>query len=253
MSTGCTRRRSLVGNIESSPDPESLRYELKVAGQEASYHRLRMALELQPEAIRTLYPPRQVQSIYLDSHFGCALEENLAGISHREKLRLRWYGAETRGVVGKLELKVRENMLGWKRTTQVDRRLDVQGALRSEFARELQASFPDAWRIRMAGLEPAQWISYEREYFITADHKVRLTIDRNVRTWDQRWRGRLSARALDETPKGRIFVLELKCSPEAIEVAEALVQRLPWPVGRCSKFVLASDPTHGPTPSLEPI
>jgi len=243
----------LDSSFESRPDEESLRYEIKVAGQEASYHRLRMALETRPEAIRELYPERNVQSVYLDSHFGRALEENLAGISHREKLRFRWYGADTNGVVGKLELKVRENMLGWKRTASVDQAMEVEGATRVDFVHQLRANLPAAWKVRLAGLEPVQWVSYRREYLTTADRAVRLTIDRDLRTWDQRWSRRLSRRAFEETPRSNVLVLELKCAPDRVAVAERIVHRLPWPVGRCSKFVLASDPTHGPIPSLEPL
>jgi hypothetical protein len=234
-------------------DPSDVRVELKVAGQEAAYDRLRMALEIQSEGIRRLYPPRQVQSVYLDSHFGRALEENLAGVSHREKRRFRWYGTESTEVVGKLELKVRENMLGWKRIVAVDRPMRVAGADRMGFVRALAAGVPLAWRDGLSGLEPAQWISYRREYLATADLAVRLTIDRQVRTWDQRPRLRLGDDPMSENRGPRIFILELKCAPAALHVAEGIVHRLPWAVGRCSKFVLASDPTHGPVPSLEPF
>jgi len=243
----------LDSSFDSRPDEKSLRYEIKIAGQEASYHRLRMALEARPEAIRELYPERQVQSVYLDSHFGRALEENLAGISHREKLRFRWYGADTSEVSGKLELKVRENMLGWKRTVAVDGTVEVEGTTRTGFVRRLGESVPAAWRERLAGLEPVQWVSYRRDYLTTADRAVRLTIDRELRTWDQRGSRRLSRRVVEETPRSNAFVLELKCAPDRLTVAEKIVHRLPWSVGRCSKFVLASDPTHGPIPSLEPL
>lgn len=236
----------------SDPREESLRYEIKIAGQEASYERLRMLLQTQPEAIGELYPPRQVQSLYLDSPFGRALEENLAGISHREKLRFRWYGAATREAVGKLELKVRENMLGWKHAVTIDGALRLEDEERMAFARTLSERVPETWRERLAGLEAVQWVSYEREYLTTADRRVRLTIDRALRTWDQRWARRLSRRSVEESRRPKLFVLELKCAPADLEVAENIVRRLPWPVGRCSKFVLASDPSEGPIPSLEP-
>lgn len=231
----------------------SLRYELKLAGQEASYPRVVAALRLHPAAIRTLYPPRRVQSIYLDTPFDRALEENLAGISHREKLRFRWYGDRDEDVTGTLERKVRENSQGWKATVAVRQPVWVRDARRRAFVAALARAVPEDWRHRLDGLEPAQWISYRREYLTTADRRVRLTIDRELRTWDQRGRARLTNAPLAETPNPRVFVLELKCAPADLEAAQAIAARLPWPVDRCSKFVLASDPTHGPVPSLEPL
>ena len=250
-----------MASRQSRPQEESLRYELKIAGQETSYGRLRMALELLPEGIRKLYPMRQVQSVYLDSHFGRALEENLAGISHREKVRFRWYGPSVTGVRGKVELKVRENTLGWKETLPVEGNLDIEGVSRTDFAKALmqvalgnqQGAEKAAWVDRLAGLEPVQWVSYEREYLTSADRSLRLTIDRNIETWDQRGVFRLSRKAVQKSPGSRLFVLELKCAPNAVEKAESVIQRLPWPVDRCSKFVLASEPQSGPVPSIDPV
>jgi len=239
--------------LVSEPERPGLRYELKLAGQEASYPRLAMALRIQPAAIRTLYPARRVQSIYLDTPFDRALAENLAGISHREKLRFRWYGDGCEEVRGTLERKVRENTLGWKETFSIEEPMRVQGAHRTAFVAALAHAVPDEWRYRLDGLEPVQWISYLREYLTTADRRVRLTIDRELLSWDQRGLVRLSNARSAAAPRSRVFVLELKCAPAHLDVAEDIVRRLPWPVDRCSKFVLASDPTHGPVPSLEPL
>ena len=81
---------------------DSLRYELKFACQEAAYERVRSVLHLHPAGIRRLHPTRTVQSIYFDTPFGRALEENRAGVSRRNKLRLRWYGSRTEVAEGVL-------------------------------------------------------------------------------------------------------------------------------------------------------
>ena len=78
-----------------------------------------MALRLDRAGIRTLYPERLVQSLYLDTTHGRALEENLSGLSRREKLRLRWYGPRSDTVAAVLERKCRENSLGWKEVAPV--------------------------------------------------------------------------------------------------------------------------------------
>jgi hypothetical protein len=207
-----------------------------------------MALRLDRAGVRTQHPPRRVQSVYLDTPFGQALEENLAGLSARRQVRVRWYGEATRGMRATLEHKCRENTLGWKETLALDGPLDVAGVARRLFVEELARRATPAWRERLlAGLEPAQWVAYRREYFTTADRRVRLTLDGELRFADQRALGRLSPAA--RTPAPRLAVLELKCGPDDIEQAEDLVARLPIHLGRCSKFVLASLPGEGPLPS----
>ncbi|MFH1998785.1 MAG: VTC domain-containing protein, partial [Planctomycetota bacterium] len=88
------------------PAEENRRYEIKMVCQSQAYPEIRLCLDLDPSGLRVLYPPRRVQSLYLDTPEGDVLAENLAGISHREKIRFRWYGDEVRTVRGRLECKV---------------------------------------------------------------------------------------------------------------------------------------------------
>lgn len=227
-------------------EPER-RHELKLVSDEAGYPELRMALRLDRAGIRTLFAPRLVQSLYLDTSYGRALEENLAGLSAREKLRLRWYGAEGHALDGALERKCRENNLGWKESLPVAGVLAVAGQERRRFVDELARRADPRWRARLAALEPVQWVRYRREYFTSADRRVRLTLDRELRFSDQRRLARLSD--AERTPAPRILVLELKCAPVDLDAARELAGRLPIPLGRCSKFVLAAAPEGGPLPS----
>jgi len=233
----------------AAPDSErpGLRHELKFACEDEGYPRLRMALRLARAGVRALHPPRVVQSLYLDTSHGRALAENLAGLSAREKLRLRWYGAEGERIAGTLERKCRENSFGWKESVRLGGPLLVRGAERRRFVVELARLAGGTWAERLAGLEPAQWVRYRREYLTTADGRVRVTIDRELRCADQRLRARLSDAAF--TPVPRLLVLELKCAPEHLAEARELAAGLPLTLGRCSKFVLASEPSGGPLPS----
>ena len=208
-----------------------------------------MTLRLDRSGVRVLYPERVVHSIYLDTTFQRALEENLAGISCREKLRFRWYGAECGLVRGTLERKRRENTLGWKETLALSEPVCVAGAARAGFADELARRADEPWRHRLRhGLEPVQWISYRREYLASADRRVHITIDRELSFADQRPLARLSN--AHPGPPARVLVVEVKCPPEALGEATEIVGRLPLVLGRCSKFVLANDPMQGPLPSL---
>jgi len=224
-----------------------VRHELKLVCDEAAYPELRMALRLDRAAIRTLYPERIVQTLYLDTTYQKLLEENLGGFSVREKLRLRWYGPGSELVRATLERKCRENSMGWKEIAPLAGPIELAGRERRAFLSDLVSRLDPRWRARLAGYEPAQWVRYRREYFTTADRRVRLTLDRELFFSDQRRLARLSDR--ERTPSPRVLVLELKCSPDDLDSARELVTRLPIPLGRCSKFVLAAERASGPLPS----
>lgn len=235
-------------DARSEPD---LRHELKFVGAEEGYDELRMALRLHRAGVRELHPPRVVQSVYLDTHEGRALQENLAGLSERRKLRLRWYGEDATRVRGTLEKKCRENSLGWKESVAVPGELAVRGVERRAFMAALADPLDPSWKDELGPLGPVQWVRYRREYLTTADRRVRLTIDRGLAFFDQRLRARLDDGA--PSPSPRVLVLELKCGPGDLERARELTANLPIPLGRCSKFVLASEPGQGPLISQDEV
>jgi VTC domain-containing protein len=233
--------------LDARSERPGLRHELKFVSDEAAYAEIRMALRLDRAGIRILHPPRVVQSLYLDTTFQRALEENLAGLSVREKIRVRWYGTGSAEVECVLEKKCRENTLGWKENVRVPGPLPLAGVARRAFVAELARRSDARWRARLAALEPAQWIRYRREYLESADRRVRLTLDRELFFADQRRLARLSDS--ERTPSARVLVLELKCAPGDLDRAQGIVENLAIPLGRCSKFVLAATPSSGPLPS----
>jgi hypothetical protein len=231
--------------------PPALRYEVKMVAQAAFYPKLRMHMRFDQSAIRTLHPPRRIQSVYFDTMHNQALEENLAGISHREKVRLRWYGEGALGVHGTLERKVRENMLGWKDLLSIPVDLDVEGVSKRNFTDSLRPHLTDGWGdVFGKGLQPVQWIAYDREYYATeaGSGPIRITIDRQLRTYDQRLRSRLSSRFRTSTPD--IVIVEAKCAKAEYEALKKVMSRFPMQIDRCSKFVYASSPNDGSIPSI---
>jgi hypothetical protein len=224
---------------------EDARYEMKMVCRAEDYGRVKAFLDLDPAGLHTLYPLRRVQSVYLDTPGGEALEDNLAGISHREKVRFRWYGEGAGTVQGRIECKVRENMLGWKHALAIEHPVCVEGADRYDFVEKLRDAADPPWRARLAGpLEPVQWISYSREYLGSADGRLRITVDRDLKAFDQR--GHLNLTAQFETPVPAIVVIEVKCAAAQYDAARQLINRLPFFVDKCSKFVTASMPDAGP-------
>jgi hypothetical protein len=208
-------------------------------------------LRMASSGLRELYPPRLVQSVYLDTHDGRAVAENLAGISDRMKVRFRWYGEAVKAVRGQLECKRRSNMLGDKLVEKLAAAIDVAGVDRVAFVRALRAQCSPQWRERLgADLEPAQWIRYRRAYLATADRDLRVTVDRELRAFDLRDAWIISDR--NPTPMPRVLIIECKAPVSLRGRIEALLQELPLVVDKCSKFIMASAPAHAPIVSLPP-
>lgn len=226
------------------------RYEVKLVLAEQDLPRLRAELRLLPSALRPLHPPRVVQSVYLDTHDGLALHDNLAGTSARQKLRCRWYGEGDAEVQAQLEWKRRDNGLGDKDVLTLAAPLRVDGCTRYDFVQELWKQAPPRWRERLRGREPAQWIRYRRDYLASADGLLRVTVDRELTAFDLRFDMVLSCRR--PTPLPRLLVVEIKADGRDREAIEAWLQQVDLAPGKCSKFVLASLPGEGPLVSRQP-
>jgi hypothetical protein len=239
-----------AAHAKGAPGEErDLRYEIKMVIQESAYTWALESLRLDPSGVRVLYPPRRVQSVYFDTLGQTALEENLAGIGHREKIRFRWYGDASSGVHGQLERKVRHNQLGWKDVEPIAAAIDVEGASRQDFARAILGSLSDEWAdVSSSGVLPVQWISYLREYYSTADSKVRITLDRELSTADQRGRMHLTQQFPNPVP--HVLIVEAKCDKDHHDFARRILSCFPLFVDKCSKFVIASRPEEGPSISI---
>ena len=224
-----------------------MRYEVKLVGAESDFDRVVTELRLLPSVLRPLHPTRAVQSVYLDSDDGVAVRDNLAGISSRQKLRFRWYGEASDRVEGQLEWKCRDNSLGSKDVLKLDP-IQVLGATRRSFVRDLFDRVPASWQQRLRGRVPAQWIRYRRDYYGSASGDLRITVDRDLRAFDQRFDYVL--KDLRPTPLPALLIVEVKAAAEHRDAIEEWLQGVRLRPSKCSKFVLASQPGDGPEPSV---
>lgn len=222
-----------------------MRYEVKLALAEVDLPKMRAALTLLPAALRPLHPERIVQSVYFDTWDGAAVHESLAGLSERRKLRLRWYGDDCGVVRASLECKRRSSGVGDKDVFALPAPIALQGVAKGRFLREVMRAAPPAWRERLAGTEPVQWIRYRREYLGSFDGGLRITVDRELVAWDQRFSGVLACRFA--TPLPRLAIVELKADVAQRRTIEGWLQGLPWRPGRCSKFLMAMQPAEAPS------
>ena len=217
------------------PSDSDLRYEIKLV---CDWHRLsqvRSWMRLHPARFSVAYPPRQVNSLYLDTHHLSCLHSNLEGISARQKLRLRWYGAEVADIQPYLELKQKRNLLGRKKRYLLPCRLDLTSPW-VEILRTVHAHGRPEWQVLLQTVnQPTLLTSYQREYYVTPDGAIRVTLDFAQVAYDQRLALRPNLRV--RLPIADTVVLEVKTAREQAGRLQELVARFPVLRSRNSKYV----------------
>jgi hypothetical protein len=181
-----------------------------------------------------------VHSLYFDRGDERARRDTAEGADPRSKLRLRWYGDAVLGVRARFEHKERRGELVFKRGVELAQPLDVDGAAAASLVASVRARVPDEWRSLLARDErPAQWIAYEREYLRTASGRVRVTIDRGLEAWEQRFAPVVARRVRTLLPS--VVIVELKAAPGDADELRELLDALEHRPAKCSKFLLAAD------------
>lgn len=147
-------------------------------------HRLGAVMERDPHTIDGKY---HIRSLYFDNPDDKALREKIDGVNIREKFRIRLYNWDTSLI--KLEKKSKRNGLGTKHSVNltaeeaqkiVDGNLDWMMASDQALVQELYC------KMRYQRLEPKTIVDYTREPFIFKPGNVRVTLDYDIRTGQER-------------------------------------------------------------------
>ena len=219
--------------MDESPDT---RYELKQAYSELSLPELRSWVKMHPAGFRIAYPSRWVNSIYFDTHGLDTFNDHIAGVPVRRKLRYRWYGDNLKVArQGQLEVKNKSELAGWKLIEKLSPDFVLEGSSWALLMSDFRAVANGVFRELLSVSRPVLLTVYHREYFVSADEQVRLTIDSNLRGYDQ---------YVHACPNLYFFhvsdeqaILEIKSQVRrAAELADVL-SHFPARAGRYSKFV----------------
>ena len=226
--------------MEGSSPPgfsPALRYEIKLVCDEHWLPQARSWIRLHPAGFGVAYPPRRVNSLYLDTPHLSSLNDNLAGLNARQKLRLRWYGYGNEAATDiqpYLELKQKRNLLGRKKRYLLPCRLDLTRPWR-EILETVRANTGPDWQAVLQTVDqPTLLNSYEREYYVTPDGAIRITLDFAQVAYDQRLAPRPNLRV--RLPIAATVVLEIKAAAEQAERVAEVVGPFPVPRGRNSKY-----------------
>lgn len=214
---------------------DDLRYEIKFVVPRPEAYRMHGWLKTHAEGFRVAYPPRNVNNVYFDNFDLATYDENLSGVSERTKIRLRWYGVDKELLDGRLELKQKKNRLGWKTTFKVQG-LPFIGRSWRQIGRDLRERLPmEAQHWLDLHPEPVIINRYEREYFVSRDGQVRITLDTGLTVLDQRLSRSPNRTARTNLPD--VMIVEAKAVDRAFRELGRVVSDIPVRVGRFSKYV----------------
>ena len=218
--------------------PVDSRLEIKFTGPEIKEELLRRWLELHTAAFYRSHESRWVNNIYFDTHNYRAYEENLSGSSARTKVRFRWYGERTYPDSGVLEIKCKRNYFGWKERFPIDLLEFDESCRWHVLCSKLKKAVPTAAKHWLDfNPFPVMINRYYREYYVSNDNKIRVTIDTKQRFYDQRFKPFMNVNHKTISPAE--LVVEVKFSRKDRKLASNILQGLPIRVGKNSKYINA--------------
>ncbi len=170
------------------------------------------------------YPSRRVNNYYLDTANLDYFYQNIDGISRRRKFRYRWYGDIKSATKGQLEVKHKENELGWKEIFDIE--------MTQLATPELLAKHFSSLDLSLLPLRATLYNSYLRHYFISADQKFRITVD-----YQQEFGLPFHfGQAYQSLYKNPDIILELKFDEAHFDAARTITTHLPFLRTKNSKY-----------------
>jgi hypothetical protein len=192
-------------------------------------------VKLNPVCFSTAYPPRRVSNVYFDTDSYKNLSDAVSGVCERLKIRWRWYNAFLPNKALQLEIKFKKGNLVFKKVykLQMGKKISFADILENKLLKKLDF---------LAGallktMRPAVFNSYERRYLLSADHKIRLTIDTNLVS-KRIYSAGQNLLPFFETKHDKTIV-ELKYVPGWEEKVCKVFENLPFLISKNSKYVNA--------------
>ena len=211
----------------------SYRYEIKFVLDNARLSDAMQWLYNETTAIKT-YDNRKVNSIYFDDVGFSSVRDNLAGISQRNKLRLRWYG-EQKHTLPIFEVKTKNGRLGCKTTYPIQ---SIENSLMKlnidKITSKCISGLEEQNIVFDEHLVPTLQVNYEREYYETHEG-IRITIDQNIQFSDTQLHTTLDENNSFPYP---FKVMEIKFKPSMKNTVAKLIKPLHITPKRHSKYLV---------------
>ena len=187
-------------------------------------------------SIRRHHPSRFVNSTYFDDLWLNNALDNLAGVSERKKVRLRWY--EQKNTIDNytsiinLEIKRKKGLLSYKEIFKVNNAIPNNNVTYKLLTKYLTDAL-DNNRIITPLLRPTLQVQYFREYYVI-NSNIRITIDNNIKFFDALSENKprnFNCKSFDQS------ILEIKFNPEDQLYVASLLNNLKSSPIRNSKYL----------------
>ncbi len=208
-----------------------MRYERKYVLEDVPLFDIIQMVKLHPVSFREIYPRRRVNNVYFDTVNFAAYRDNIMGIAHRTKFRIRWYGDDFETIRKPvLEEKIKHGELGYKKSQK----------LSNTDWRHISVEASKLPQIEHGNLSPVLLNSYYRYYYGTPDGRFRLTVDEGMAfgSFDQ-----IAAKMPYELMGKRI--IEIKYDQEFSKQADRISQYFPLRPTKHSKYVFGIQASYG--------
>jgi SPX domain protein involved in polyphosphate accumulation len=203
-----------------------MRYELKMNFDSTKMNTIIQILLSSPLVFREIYYERKVNNVYFDTLDYQDYKANIDGLYQRSKFRIRWYG-ESETFYPVLEEKIKKGDLGFKKFVKIDTEMTQKEVLSHYKKIEIQSldlSHPFGQR------HPVLINTYIRRYYLSANQKIRVTIDKNLSFSHPM----VYHKSID---RYAIAVLELKFEQADYQQVQTLIQHLNLRFDKNSKYV----------------
>lgn len=177
----------------------------------------------------------RIHTLYFDDDRLSAYCENKDGVGRRWKARLRWYNRSNRHNIF-FEFKHRYNTISQKDRFELTLPESIDDLSFRDLKRQLKAQLPYAMYERFVfRSDPILLNEYAREYFYDHYHNIRLTLDYDMRCFNQMGHRKIS-RAYPHALEG-VIILECKLPVDFAHDLEQTLSPLRLRVTRSSKYV----------------
>ena len=218
------------------PIKKTWRYEYKIVLDTLTLEEVKSLVILHPKFFFERYPVRRVNNIYFDTNDLSNYQDALSGCSRRSKMRLRWYGESESVIKGVLELKEKEGMLISKTTQAIDKDINLDDFTFEKIISKVKQNLTPRMELEFSyACNPILINSYYRYYYETIDGSCRITLDYNLKFYDQRFYSRPNFSFISSSLNK--IILEIKSDKLKADVLEKITNNFPFRISQNSKYV----------------
>ena len=232
--TGETGKKQLEQGFEK--EIRSYRYERKFLVENHNPRTIEGAVHLHPGQFYSVFPPRYINNIYLDTPLFLNYHDAVSGVASRLKARIRWYGDIYASTCSpQLEIKGKQGHVCYKTVYPLGNFDFYQGIGVKNISSYLEFSdLPVEIKNYLSYLKPVLVNRYRRKYWLSQDNRYRLTMDYEL------WFGNYTAldyKSLRQALRDTNVIVEIKYHPDDDDSFPAVANKFRFRQTRSSKYV----------------